>query len=317
VRGVFLDLDTLNPQDLDLVPLRLCLPHWQFFPSTAPGQVSQRIKDAQVVVTNKVVLDASHLRAAPGLRLICVAATGADNIDLAAAAAAGVVVSNARDYATASVVEHVFMLILTLLRHTLRYRDRVRSGDWSHSPGFCLFDETIEELSGRTIGIIGYGVLGQAVARLADAFSMQVKIAQRLRGDPLPDRLPLARLLSQSDVVTLHCPLTEQTRGLIGETELQTMKSSAILINAARGGIVDEAALVRALQQGWIAGAGIDVLSSEPPDPDNPLLQFASPRLLVTPHIAWASKASRHRLVAEIIHNIEAYIAGQPRNRLC
>jgi glycerate dehydrogenase len=314
MRGVFLDLDSLNPGDLDLEPLRSCLPEWRFYDHTTPGKVIEHIDDAQIVVTNKVRLDRTHLRSATKLRLVCVAATGTDNVDLQSASDKGVVVSNARGYATPSVVEHVFSLLLTLVRHLDRYRRRVDAGDWTHSRHFCLFDETIEELAGKTLGIIGYGVLGHAVAQVAQAFSMRIQIAQRLYGPPVADRVPLDQLLETSDIISLHCPLTEQTRGLIGETQLKRMKRSAILINAARGGIVDENALVTALEQQWIAGAGVDVLAQEPPEATNPLLRYSSPRLIVTPHIAWASRAARQRLLGEIAENIKAFLAGKPRN---
>lgn len=317
MQGVFLDLDSVHPSDLDLAQLQDSLPHWQFHHHTGPDEVLPRIQAAQVVVTNKVPLTASGIQASRNLQLICVAATGTNNIDLAAASAAGVVVSNARDYATASVVEHVFSLLLTLTRRLDAYRRRVRDGDWTRSPHFCLFDETIEELAGKQLGIIGYGVLGRAVADLARAFSMQVNIAQRVHDSPLPDRLPLPQLLESCDVISLHCPLTEQTRGLIGETELRQMKDTALLINTARGGIVDEQALLRGLQQGWIAGAGIDVLAEEPPATTTALLQYNSPRLIVTPHIAWASRAARQRLIGEITANILAFGNGSPRNRVC
>ncbi len=317
MHGVFLDLDSVHPGDLDLVPLRDCLPRWEFYRHTGLDEVLSRIQGAQVVVTNKVPLTAGSIEACPGLQLICVAATGTNNVDLAAASAAGIVVSNARDYATASVVEHVFSLLLTLNRRLDIYRNRVRDGDWTHSPHFCLFDETIEELAGKRLGIIGYGVLGRAVTEVARAFSMQVDVAQRLHDTPLPDRLPLRQLLETSDVISLHCPLTEQTRGLIGETQLRQMKNSAFLINTARGGIVDEQALLRALQLGWIAGAGIDVLAEEPPAASSVLLRYRSPQLIVTPHIAWASRAARQRLLGEITANILAFANGSPRNRAC
>ncbi|MEA2081107.1 MAG: D-2-hydroxyacid dehydrogenase, partial [Pseudomonadota bacterium] len=314
VRAVVLDLESLNPQDLDLQPLRECLQDWQFHHHTEPDQVDERIGHAQIIVTNKVPITREHIQAAPELRLICVAATGTNNIDLDAANDAGVLVSNARNYATASVVEHVFSLLLTLVRHLDSYRQRVKAGDWSHSPNFCLFDESIEELSGKTLGIVGFGVLGQAVAQLAQAFSMRVQIAQRLYGPPLPERIPFEQLLEISDIVSLHCPLSAQTQGLINEPQLQRMKNTAILINTARGGIVDEQALVRALQQGWIAAAGVDVVTQEPPEASNSLLQYAAPQLIVTPHVAWASRAARQRLITEIVDNIEAFLHGRPRN---
>ena len=317
MRAVFLDLESLNPQDLDLQPLQECVQDWQFHHHTETDQVDERIAHARIIVTNKVRITREHIQAAPELRLVCVAATGTNNIDLAAASDAGVVVSNARNYATASVVEHVFALLLTLVRHLDSYRQRVKAGDWSRSPNFCLFDESIEELSGKTLGIVGFGVLGRAVAQLAQAVSMRVQIAQRLHGPPLPGRIPFDQLIETSDIVSLHCPLSAQTQGLIGEPQLRRMKNTAILINTARGGIVDEQALVRALQQGWIAAAGVDVVTQEPPEASNPLLQYSSPRLVVTPHVAWASRAARQQLITEIVDNIQAYLHGSPRNTVC
>jgi glycerate dehydrogenase len=314
MRGVVLDLDSLHPQDLDLQALQAQLGHWELYPHTDPGQVQERIADTGVVVTNKVVLSAAHIQSSPALKLICVAATGTDNIDLAAASDAGIVVSNARDYATASVVEHVFAQLLTLIRRLDDYRERVHRGDWGKSREFCLFDKTIGELSGHTLGIIGYGILGQAVAQAARAFSMQVQVAQSLHGAPQPDRVPLETLLETSDIISLHCPLSDVTRELIGAPELAHMKRNAILINTARGGIVDEQALVTALRKNHIQAAAVDVLTEEPPQKGNPLLDFQSPRLIVTPHVAWASQPARQRLVNELTENIAAFLRGDPRN---
>jgi len=315
-KGVFLDLESIHPQDLDLDALHACLLHWTFHDETRADEVAGRIAGAQVVVTNKVPLGVEQIRGAADLKLVCVAATGTDRIDLNAARQAGVVVSNARDYATASVAEAVFAMLLALLRQFDAYRGRVAAGDWPKSPHFCLFDKPIEELYGKTLGIIGYGVLGHAVAQRAAAFGMQVQIAQRLHGKPVEGRVPLETLLSTSDVISLHCPLSETTRNLIDDTRLRAMKRNAILINTARGGIVDEQALVRALEEDWIAGAGIDVLGTEPPPPDNPLLRYRSPRLIVTPHVAWASRSARQRLVSEMVENIRACQRGVPRNRV-
>ena len=314
MRGVVLDLDSLSPQDLDLQALQQQLDHWDLHPHTSPDQVCKRIADAQVVVTNKVALTAEHIRSSQALKLICVAATGTNNIDLQAAEKSGVQVSNARDYATASVVEHVFALLLTLSRRLDRYRERVRDGDWRHSREFCLFDETIGELSGQTLGIIGYGILGKSVAQAARAFSMDIQVAQSLHRAPQPDRVSLETLLATSDVVTLHCPLSDTTRGLIGAPELARMKRNAILINTARGGIVDEQALLDALRKNQIQSAAVDVLTEEPPQKGSPLLEFRSPRLIVTPHVAWASQAARQRLVNELSKNIAAFLRGNQRN---
>lgn len=315
-RGAFLDLGSLHPADLDLGGLRHSLSDWGFFDHTRPEQVRQRIADAQVVVTNKVRLTERHLCTAPALRLVCVAATGANNIDLAAARRAGVVVCNARDYATASVAEAVFALLLTLVRQLDSYRHQVAAGRWSESPHFCLFDAPIGELYGKTLGIVGYGTLGRAVAQRAQAFGMQIQLAQHLHGDPAEGRVPLPELLANADVVSLHCPLSDVTRNLIGRSQLRSMKNSAILINTARGGIVDEQALVTALQEGWISGACVDVASREPPPASNPLLGYRSPRLVLTPHVAWASRNARQRLVGEITDNINAFNRGEVRNRL-
>jgi glycerate dehydrogenase len=316
LNGVFLDLDSVHPSDLELAGLRSCLPAWTFFDQTSPEQVAERISAADIVVSNKVPLAADQLGTAQALRLICVAATGTNNVDLEAASRAGIVVSNARNYATPSVAEAVFALLLTLVRQLDGYRTQVAAGRWSQSPYFCLFDTPIEELYGKTLGIIGYGVLGHAVAQRAEAFGMKVIICQRLYGEPVEGRVPLQALLATSDVISLHCPLSDYTRNLIGMPELKAMKRSAILINTARGGIVNETALVNALQQGEIAGAGFDVASEEPPPADNPLLNYPSPQLIVTPHVAWASRSARQRLIDEIIKNIEAFRLGQPRNQV-
>lgn len=312
--AVFLDLETLSRDDLDLARLRSSVPRWTLHPNTAPDDVAARIADAQIVVTNKVILDAEVLDSAPGLRLVCVAATGTNNVDLEAAARNGITVCNVRDYGTPSVVEHVFALILSLRRRLFEYRSALAEGAWHASPHFCLLDYPMAELSGKTLGIIGYGVLGQAVARVAEALGMQVLIARRPGGSLQPDRIPLETLLARADVVSLHCPLTDQTRGLIGESELARMRPEALLINTARGGIVDEAALLDALKRHTIAGAGIDVLGTEPPPATHPLLTAQLPNLIVTPHIAWASREARQRLSDQLAANIEAFNADRPIN---
>lgn len=316
MRGCFLDLDSIHPDDLSLEALESCLETWQFYRTTDRTQLHDRITDAEVIVTNKVVLDRQALTAATQLKLVCVAATGTNNIDLEAAGEAGIAVCNARDYATASVTEAVFCMMLSLTRHLDRYRQRVADGDWTESPHFCLFDRSIGELGGKTLGIIGYGVLGKAVERMAKAFSMKTLIAQRLHGSPLAGRTPLDTLLRESDVISLHCPLTDETKNLIGRSELQAMKRHAILINTARGGIVNETALAEALQSGWIGGAGLDVLAEEPPQARHALLTLRSPHLIVTPHIAWGSHAARQQLLDEIVANIRAFRSGEVRNRV-
>jgi glycerate dehydrogenase len=312
--GVFLDRDTVDRSDLDLAALLGVLPDWRLHNYTRPEQLAERLAEATVVVSNKVRLDAAAFAAAPQLRLVCVAATGTNNVDLDAAQRHGITVCNVRGYATPAVVQHVFTLILALTTRLPEYQRDVASGRWQASPYFCLLDHPIRELAGRTLGIVGYGELGSAVAQVAAAFGMSVLIAQRAGGAAQADRIALSELLPQVDVLSLHCPLTPLTRGLIGARELALMKPDALLINTARGGLVDEAALAVALRSGKLGGAGIDVLSEEPPHHDNPLLAARIPNLIVTPHIAWASREARQRVIDAIATNIRAFLAGTPVN---
>jgi glycerate dehydrogenase len=317
MHGVFLDVDTIDRGDLDLDPLFATLPDWTPYPDTAAADVNRRIQGANVVVSNKVRLDRDTLRAAKHLKLVCIAATGTNNIDLETACAGNISVCNATGYATPSVVEHVFAQILILNRQLYAYRDAVARGRWQQADGFCLLDFPIRELNGLTLGIIGYGELGRAVARMGESFGMQVLVAERADATPRPGRVPLKTLLAESHVVSLHCPLNAATRNLIGAPEIGLMRPDTVLINTARGGIVDEDALLQALQSDRIAGAAVDVLSEEPPRHGNPLLEAALPNLVVTPHIAWASVSSRQRLIDEITRNIQAWLAGSVRNRVC
>mgnify|MGYP003943826589 CR=1 FL=1 len=231
-----------------------------------------------------------------------------------AAAKLGITVTNVRGYATSSVVQHVFAMILHLTRRLDDYNRAAVDGRWAGSRQFCVLDRTIDDLEGQRLGVIGYGELGSAVARTAECFGMEVLVAQRQGAPRGTDRLPLEELLPKVDVLTLHCPLTEETRGLIDGGALAAMKESAILINAARGGIVDEAALAEALRSGRLAGAGVDVLSTEPPRDGNPLLAADIPNLVVTPHVAWASRRSRQRLLDGVAENIERFAGGDPIN---
>jgi len=315
VKGVFLDVASVDTGDLDLEGLRQSLDEWAFHPETAAEQVGERIAGHAVVVTNKTMLDRETIAGADALKLICVAATGTNNVDLEAAHARGVVVCNVVRYSTPSVVQHVFALTLALYTRLFEYDRWVREANWQRSSLFCSLDFSVRELAGKTLGVVGYGELGQGVARIAQAFGMQVLIAERPGAATVrPGRLALADLLPQVDVLTLHCPLTDETRGLIGAAELAAMKPDAIVINTARGGIVDESALADALCRGALGGAGMDVLSVEPPRDGNPLLDPDIPNLIVTPHTAWASRESRQRLVQELAENIRAYRAGSPRN---
>ncbi|MFP5504971.1 MAG: 2-hydroxyacid dehydrogenase [Gammaproteobacteria bacterium] len=313
--GVVLDLATLHPQDLDLSALRATLPRWEMHEHTVVADGARRLQEATVAVTNKFPIDAALLARSPKLELICVAATGTNNVDLAAASERGIAVCNVTGYATPSVVEHVFALILSLQRRLTEQQHAAHSL-WAHQRGFCVLDYPVGELHGKTLGVLGYGELGQAVGRLGAALGMEVLIGQRPGGDDRSGRVPLNELLRTSDVLSLHCPLTPATRGLIGARELGLMKPSALLINTARGGIVDEAALTNALQHGCLGGAGVDVLIEEPPRHGNPLLLHKLPNLIVTPHVAWASREARQRLVDGLAANVRAWQEGNPHNRV-
>jgi glycerate dehydrogenase len=312
--GVFLDLASLDREDLDLTSLKAILPEWQFYQQTSPDDVQEHISHATVVISNKVTIGAEQMAQAPSLKLICVAATGTNNVDLQAARKLGITVCNIQRYATPSVAQHVFALMLSLSIHLPEYHQAVREGRWQQSDQFCLFDFPVREIAGKTLGIIGYGELGKAVTSIAQAFGMRVLIAQRDEHDDRENRLPLNELLRQVDVLSLHCPLTPETKGLIGPEQLALMKPDAILINTARGGIVDEQALAEALCSGRLGGAGVDVISEEPPLHGNPLLDQAIPNLIITPHIAWSSREARQRLTDELVLNIEAFLNGKPRN---
>ncbi len=315
--ALFLDKASLYPDDLDFLILEE-VATWQWFDNVDPGVIRQSLEGAEILVSNKVVINSEVIEHSPRLRLICVAATGVNNVDLAAAEQAGIQVCNIRAYATSSVVQHVFSLILTLNRKLLSYKTSASNGDWSHSDYFCYFGEPISELEGKTLGIVGYGELGRAVAKVARCFGMKVLLAKKHNaGDGVDQgegRVDLETLLSRSDVVTLHCPLTKDNHHMISSEELSRMKADAILINTARGGLVDEQALLHALEAKHIAGAGLDVLEEEPPSVNNALISCQSETLIVTPHIAWASRESRQRLINEIAENIRAYQQGRSRN---
>lgn len=313
--AVFLDLESLD--DLDLAALAGEFETFETYMATAPEQVAVRIRDAEVVFVNKVPLNAAALQQAPRLKLICVVATGTNNVDLAAAQHLGIQVSNCRAYGNDSVIQHVFALLLALSTRLLDYHQAVRAGRWQQARQFCFLDYPIAELAGKTLGIVGYGNLGQGVGRIAEAFGMQVLVAQRPGGPAEPDRIPLDELLPQVDVLSLHCPLTEHTRNLIDAAALKRMKPSALLLNVARGGIVDEAALAAALRSGELAGAATDVLSVEPPKDGNPLLSNDIPNLIVTPHSAWGSKEARQRILGQTLENVQAYKRGEAVRVVC
>ncbi len=288
---------------------------WREYPATSPDQVVERLLDATIAVTNKVPLRAATLERLRELKMIAVAATGYDVIDIAACQAAGIPVANIRNYAVHTVPEHAFALISALRRCLLAYRADVEQGRWQQSDQFCFLDHPIRDLHGATLGIIGEGALGQGTARIARGFGMRVLFA-----DHAPPKAsgveftPLERVLTESDVVSLHVPLTAETRNMIGIEQLRAMKRTALLINTSRGGLVDERALVEALQEGLIAGAGFDVLTQEPPRDGNPLLDLRLPNFILTPHVAWASEGAMQSLADQLTDNIEAWAAGRPQN---
>ena len=313
MRGVFLDTATLG-DDIDLTALKNSVEHWTFFPLTAPDDVQARLRDAEVVVTNKVVLDAQLIASLPNLRCICLTATGTNNVDLAAAQHAGIPVLNVTNYAGASVAQHVVAMTLALATQWHLYSGDVRNGVWSAAPAFCLMHRPVIELAGKTFGIIGYGALGRAVANAVAALGMKVVIAQSHSGQRDENRVTMTELLAQSDVISLHCPLTEATEKMVNADFLTAMKSSAFLINSARGGLVDEFALREALLAGEIGGAALDVLTVEPPPLDHPLVSAKLDNLIITPHNAWISLAARQRLIDQVANNIKGWKAGQLRN---
>ncbi len=316
MKAVLLDCDTLAPQDLDLSAL-LALPlDWTIYSDTSTRQVSERIADAEIVLTNKAPINALSLSQATRLKMISIMATGTNAVDLPAAAKHQVAVCNAVKYGTGSVVQHVWALILALTTKLADYQRVAVDGTWQDSSLFCLLDFPVEELQGKVLGIVGAGELGRGVAKVAEAFGLEV-IYAALPGRQYPDqtRVDFDEFLSRADIVSVHCPLTAETTNLIGRDELALMKSSAILINTARGGIVNEAALKQALLNGSISGAGIDVLTNEPPREGNLLLDEAIPNLIVTPHCAWVARQSRQRLVDQTVENLRAFVQGEPLPR--
>ncbi len=282
---------------------------------TAPEQVVERLKNATVAIVNKVQLREPTLAQLPNLKMIAVAATGYDCVDVAACRERGIAVANIRNYAVHTVPEHAFSLILALRRNLIAYRRDVESGVWQKSDQFCFLDHPIGDLHGSTLGIVGEGAIGQGAATIARGFGMKVLFA-----DHAPPRAegvtftPFDEVLEQSDVLSLHCPLTPATRNLIGLPEMRRMKRNALLINTSRGGLVDEQALIQALDEGLIAGAGFDVLTTEPPRNGHPLLDVRRPNFILTPHVAWASQEAMQFLADQLVYNIEAWAAGRPQN---
>jgi glycerate dehydrogenase len=316
VRAVFLDYGTVSNGDLDTASLERALPGIVVHARTPNEDVPARIAGFEAVLANKSRIDGAAIRANPQLRFIALTATGVDNVDLASAREAGIAVCNLRDYCTASVAQHVFALLLALTHKLAEYDALVAQGRWQAAAQFSVFPFPIRELPGRTLGVVGYGTLGKAVATIATAFGMQVEVANRPGGVRQDGRRDLDDLLPELDVLTLHCPLTDATRGLISRARLARMKPDAVLINTARGALVDTAALAEALRAGRLGGAGIDVLENEPPPADHPLLDPSIPNLILTPHVAWAAREARQRCLDELALNVQSFLGGGRRNRV-
>jgi glycerate dehydrogenase len=316
LKVVFLDRDTIGPS---VTITRPDFAHdWIEHAKTAPEDVAARIADADLVITNKARIGAEAMAGATRLKMIAVAATGYDVIDLPAAKARGIIVSNVRGYAVNTVPEHTFALIFALRRSLMGFRQDVIAGEWQRANQFCFFNHPIRDLAGSTLGIFGRGTLGTSVARIAEALGMTVVYAGRKGADTVGEGYtPFEEVLETADILTLHVPLTPETRDLIGMAEFRKMKRQPLIINTSRGGLVNEADLVQALDEGLIAGAGFDVLTKEPPAADNPLLTILErPNVIVTPHVAWASDEAMQSLWTQVIGHLEHFVAGHPTNVL-
>lgn len=311
---VFLDRATI-PKHIQLPSPNF--PHeWQEYATTKPEQVIKRLQHATIAIANKVILDADVLSQLPQLKMIAISATGTNNVDLAYCHQHKITVANIRGYATDSVPEHVIAMMFALKRNLMGYHQDIQAGVWQQKKQFCFFTHPISDISGSTLGIIGNGSLGQAVAKLAKALGMEVLYAEHKGKETCRDSYrPFDDVIAHADVVTLHCPLSEHTQNLIGSNEFNRMKTNSILINAGRGGLVDEDALVDALKNGDIAGAGVDVFTQEPADMSNPLIANADlPNLILTPHVAWGADSAIQTLANQLIDNMNAYVAGKPQN---
>lgn len=317
-------METIVFLDRATIPAHITIPRpevecqWHEYATTTAQQVIERLQTATIAITNKVILDAQILSQCPKLKMIAVAATGTNNVDLEYCRQHNITVSNIQGYATNSVPEHVLAMMFALKRNLVGYHQDIQAGVWQQQQQFCFFSHPITDIAGSTLGIIGKGSLGNAVATLAKALGMTVLFAERKGANECrAGYSPFEVVLQQADVLTLHCPLTEQSHNIIAREEFKLMKSSSILINAGRGGLVDEHALVEALQTQQIAGAGVDVFTQEPADNSNPLIANAHlPNLILTPHVAWGSDSAIQTLAKQLINNIEQFVAGTPQNQV-
>lgn len=312
---VFLDRNSIDCKDLDFSAIAQ-LTRYHAVDASTPENLIEHAADAEIIISNKSVLGAEHFRQLPALRLICVIATGTNNIDLAAANAAGIRVMNVKDYAAAAVSQHVMLLMLALAGNFLRYQADIAAGRWQQQDQFCLLNHPIMSLQGKTLGLIGYGHIARAVEQRALAFGMTVVIAQSLRpkANQQAGRLALDHLLQQSDFISLHCPLSEYSQNLFTLEQFKSMKNSAFIINTARGGIIHEADLIKALERGEIAGAALDCIAQEPPAEDNPLLHASGLNLILTPHNAWGTREARQALVDGTAANIRHYLEAESKS---
>ncbi len=324
MQSAFLDYATVSAGDLDTSGLERACPRLTLYDETPPDHIAARVAEVAILLVNKARITREVLAAAPALRLVALAATGTDNVDLEAARERGVAVCNIRDYCTPSVVQHVLGAILALTHRFADYSRLVKDGRWGASPQFTMLDYPIRELAGRTLAVVGYGALGRAVAQACEAaLGMRVRVALRAGdastgvapGDGIA-RLPLPQLLREADVLTLHCPLTPATRGMIGAAQLALMKPDALIVNTARGALIEPVALADALRCGRLGGAAIDVLAQEPPVDGSPLFATNLPNLIVTPHVAWAARESRQRALDESAANVADFLAGGRRRRV-
>ena len=311
---VVVDCHTLNPGDLSWEPLER-LGTCEFYERSSDDQIIPRCKDAQIILTNKALVVRKHIEKLPELKYIGVTATGYNNVDIQAAKERGIVVTNVPTYGTASVAQMAFAHILNLTQHVGHHAQTVRHGRWNKAVDFCYWDYPLIELVGLTLGVVGFGRIGQASAKLGQAFGMKILAHDVFVPDPMPEgveMVSLERIFSESDILTLHCPLTAENYRMVNARNLALMKPTAFLINTSRGQLVNEQDLLEALNSGRIAGAGLDVLEEEPPKIDHPL--FKARNCFITPHIAWATRSARSRMLATTVENIEAYLAGKPQN---